>query len=283
MPPQPGLNPRVFVRAVVVDDEMQHEMGCRLGIDFLQEPDEFLVPMPRHAVADDFPIEQAQRRKQGRRPMAFVVVRHRPTAAFLQRQAWLRAIEGLDLAFLVDAQDQTLVRGIEVEADDIVELLDKLFVPADLESLDQMGFEPVLMPNPLNAHRTHALGQGHTAYTPVRGSGWFRVQGRFDYRTDFLVGDAGEATGTRRVLFQASYSESQKPFTPQLNGWPGESQLSCDVLTGDPIGRQRDDACPLHQAHRDFLAMCPGQQSRSFHGGENDGGRDSHVREIDRS
>jgi hypothetical protein len=68
----------------------------------------------------------------------------------------LLAIDGLDLAFPVDLQDQAPVRRIEVESDDIVELLDKGFVPADLEGLDQMSGEPVFLLNPLNAQR-HTL------------------------------------------------------------------------------------------------------------------------------
>ena len=39
--------------------------------------------------------------QQGGGAMALVVVGHRPAAAGLQRQAWLGAVEGLDLALLV--------------------------------------------------------------------------------------------------------------------------------------------------------------------------------------
>jgi hypothetical protein len=40
------------VRGVMVQDQMQIEMGRGLGVDFLEEPDEFLVSMARQAVAD---------------------------------------------------------------------------------------------------------------------------------------------------------------------------------------------------------------------------------------
>ena len=84
------------------------------------------VAMPRHAIADDVAIEQAQRREQGRGAIAFVVGRHGPTAALLQRKPRLGAIESLDLAFLIDGEHQGLVRGIEVEPDHVIERLDKL-------------------------------------------------------------------------------------------------------------------------------------------------------------
>lgn len=257
MPPEPGFHPGVLVGPVIVHNQMQIEIRWRVFVDFLEEPDEFLVPMPRHAVADDFPIEHTQGSEQGGGAIAFVVVRHCPTAAFLQRKARLSAIEGLDLAFLVDAQDQALVWRILVEPDDIIKLLDKLFVPADLEGLDQMGFETVLLPNPLNAHWTDTLRLGHTAHTPVSCSGRLCVQGRLDHRTDFPFGDAWDATGTRSILFQARHSKGQKALPPQLDGWPGDGQLFCNVLARYSIGRHCNDSCPLYQAQRDFLSVCP--------------------------
>jgi len=56
-------------------------------------------------------------------------------------------IEGLDLTFLVDTQNKGFVRWIEIESNDIVELLDKVFVAAELEGLDEMGLEVVLFPD----------------------------------------------------------------------------------------------------------------------------------------
>lgn len=144
----------LWVGPVVVHDQMQIEMGRGFSVDLLEEPDELLVAMPRHTVADDFPIQDAQRREQRGGAVALIVVRHGPAAAWLQGKARLRAIEGLDLAFFVDGEDQGLIRGIEIEADHIVELLDELFVAADLESLDEVGLEAMLLPDA--AHRGFA-------------------------------------------------------------------------------------------------------------------------------
>ena len=94
------------------------------------------MPMARHALADHLAVEHAEGRKQGGRAVALVVVRHRSTATLLQGKTGLGAIEGLDLAFLVDAQHEGFVRWIEIEPDDIVELLDKVFVAADLKGLE---------------------------------------------------------------------------------------------------------------------------------------------------
>jgi hypothetical protein len=62
-----------------------------------------------------------------------VVVGHGASATFLHRQAGLCAIEGLDLAFLIDAQDQRLIRRLEVEPDHVLHLGSVVLVPRNLE------------------------------------------------------------------------------------------------------------------------------------------------------
>jgi hypothetical protein len=92
MPPHPPAHGWMLVSGVMVQDQMQIESGRRLRIDLLEEPDECLVSMARQAGTDDRAIEQAQGREQGRRAVAFVVVGHRATAAFLHREARLGTI-----------------------------------------------------------------------------------------------------------------------------------------------------------------------------------------------
>jgi hypothetical protein len=58
----------MLVCTVIVDDQMQSEIGRCLDVDLLEEPKEFLVAMARHAVADDVPIQHTQCGEQRRRP-----------------------------------------------------------------------------------------------------------------------------------------------------------------------------------------------------------------------
>lgn len=264
VPPKPGCHARVLVGPIVVYNQMQIEFGPRRCVDLLEEPDEFLVSMPRHAVADDFPIEHAQGREQGGRAVAFVVVRHGATAAPLQRKAWLGAVEGLDLALLVDAQDQGLVRGIEVEPDDIVELLDKLLVPAELEGPDEMGLETMLLPDTPNRRLAEALGLGHGPRTPVGGGRRCRVQRGLDDGPDFAFGDAWDTTSTRGVFFQARHSKRQKPLSPKLHRGPGNFQLPGDVLIEDAIRGHLNNPSTLHQSEWDTPAMRPSGHDRAL-------------------
>jgi hypothetical protein len=52
-------------------------------------------------------------------------VGHRASTALLERQARLGAVERLDLALLVNRKNQGFVRRIKIEADDVLDLLDK--------------------------------------------------------------------------------------------------------------------------------------------------------------
>jgi hypothetical protein len=54
---------------------------------------------------DDGAVEPIEGGKQRRCAMAFVVVGHRPGAALLHRQTGLGAVERLDLALLINRED----------------------------------------------------------------------------------------------------------------------------------------------------------------------------------
>ena len=84
--------------------------GRGLRLDHVGEANELLMPVTLHAAADDLAFEYVEGSEQRGRAVALIVVRHGPQAAGLQRQARLRAVERLDLRFLVDAKHDR-VRG----------------------------------------------------------------------------------------------------------------------------------------------------------------------------
>jgi len=133
---QPRLHARMFVRPVVVDDQMQVQVEWCLDADQLQETDKFLMAMPRHAIANDRPIQHVQRSEQVRRAIAFVVVRLPGRNSRPEGQERLSAVEGLNLTFLVDAEHQGFVGRIQIQSHHVVEFLDETLVAAELEGLD---------------------------------------------------------------------------------------------------------------------------------------------------
>ena len=78
VPPRPPCEPRpdlgVLVGGVVVDDEMDVEVGRDIGLEVAQEGEEFLVPMAGLALGEDRAIEHVERREKGGGAVPFVVV-----------------------------------------------------------------------------------------------------------------------------------------------------------------------------------------------------------------
>jgi hypothetical protein len=141
----------VFVAAVIVEDDVDDLAGRDLGLDGVEEADELLVPVALHAAPDDFgqihwsteykyaarcsapswraPLRSSQKPtdmpKQGARPNLALdgerpiqVVGHGRAAPLFHRQTRLGAVESLDLAFLIDAEQHGVGGRIDTEADD---------------------------------------------------------------------------------------------------------------------------------------------------------------------
>src|SRR5512133_2086930 len=115
---QPRLGLRVFVRGVVVEDDV-HDLADRHGgLDAVQKPDELLIAVARHAAADDLALEYVERGEDRRRAVSFVIVRHGRAPAVLQGQPRLGPIERLNLRLLVDREHYGMRRRIDVEPGD---------------------------------------------------------------------------------------------------------------------------------------------------------------------
>ena len=124
---------------VVVEDDVDLEIGIDAAFDGLDELQELLMPVPRHAFMDDMACGDVQGREEGGRAVPLVVVCHGAGSTLLQREARLGAVQSLDLAFLVEGEDHGVVRRIHVDAHHVVELLDEAGIAGELEASDLMG------------------------------------------------------------------------------------------------------------------------------------------------
>src|SRR5215207_4211655 len=111
---EPGDHLRVLVGGVVVEDDVDELTGRHRRVEGVEETDELLVPMALHAAAEDGAVEHVEGGKQGGGAVALVVIGHGAGPALLQRQAGLGAVEGLDLALLVDRQHHRMRRRVDV-------------------------------------------------------------------------------------------------------------------------------------------------------------------------
>jgi hypothetical protein len=97
MPGEPGAHFGMLVDGIIVEDRVDQLSRRHGGFDPVQEAEEFLVAMARHALPDHRAVENIERREQGGRVIADVVMRHGAGPAALYRQAGLGAVERLNL------------------------------------------------------------------------------------------------------------------------------------------------------------------------------------------
>jgi len=100
MPGEPTLNLGMLVRSVVVHDQMQVQGRIGGGIDPFEKLDPFLVSMSRHALANYYSLSHVQSREQSSGAMTHVIVGQSAATAGHHGQAFLRAIERLNLTLL---------------------------------------------------------------------------------------------------------------------------------------------------------------------------------------
>lgn len=153
MPDQPAFHRLGLVGGVVVEDQVQVEVGRGLPVDQPQEADELGGTMAEHALTDDGARLHVERGEQRRRAMPLVVVGHGRTPAALHRQPQLGAVEGLDLALLVHGQHQGSLGRVDVEPDDVADLLDELRVVRELEGLNPVRLQAVPAPDAMDGGR----------------------------------------------------------------------------------------------------------------------------------
>ena len=109
---QPGPDDRMFVRAVVVADQMDLTAPV-LSVEDLQKGQELLVRVPAEASLGDLAGGHFQSREQTRGAVSDVVVRHSGWKSRSHRQDRLGSIQRLNLRLLVDAKHQGLFWRIQ--------------------------------------------------------------------------------------------------------------------------------------------------------------------------
>src|SRR5258705_13874505 len=112
------------------------------------------MAMALHALADDLALKDIERCEQGRDAMALVVMGYGASAPLFHRQTRLGAIKRLNLALLIDRQDNGVVGRVDVEADDLVQFGGKLRIVGQLELTHPVRLEAMSTPYPL--HRADA-------------------------------------------------------------------------------------------------------------------------------
>ncbi len=241
---KPRLHLGVVVCPVVVQDQVEGHPMRRVSVNGAQELQKLLVAVPRVTGADHGAVEHIERREQAGGPVALIVVRHGAASPLLHRQARLRPVQRLHLRFFIHAEHQRLVRGVEVDADHIRQLLDKPPVCRQLEGFAPVRFQAVRVPDPRHAGMADPLRVRQRPRAPM-GRVWRRgLQGGLHDGPDF-PGRQALGTGTMRgILGQTRRSRLVEPFPPQQHGRTRGLQALGNRVIGEPLGSQQANPRP---------------------------------------
>ncbi len=115
MPGEPPMDQRRFVRAGVIDDQVQVERRRDGRLDRVQELAKLSRAVALVNLTDDRAALGVQGGEECRRAVPGVVVAPALRLPGPHRQHRLGAVEGLDLGLLIDAEDQRFVRRVELQ------------------------------------------------------------------------------------------------------------------------------------------------------------------------
>lgn len=113
---EPSLNVRASVRAIVIEDEVDLQIGWHFLLALVKELNEFLPMMTWQTASDDLPVQDVASRKKCVRPIPLVVV----GLAFGQQGS--DPVQGLNLAFFVHTKDLGTIGRLQVQTHDITHL-----------------------------------------------------------------------------------------------------------------------------------------------------------------
>ena len=233
MPGQPALHGGMFVGTVVIHHQVHLQGAGRFAVDPAQEPQEFLVAMPPVALRDDPARGDIQRRKEGGGAVAHVVPRpafHLPRS---QGQQGLRAIQGLDLALLIHRQHQRVVRGVQVEPDDISHFRHKVGIGTDFERSCPVRLQLKGPPDALHGHMAEAQSTPQRARGPLGGVGWLG-QGHLDDALHLLRPKRRLAARTSPIA-QSRQPPCGKSSAPVEDGGARGSQALGQGMVGETL------------------------------------------------
>ena len=233
---EPSANVGMLVGGVVVDDGVDRLARRNLLFDDIEEADEFLMTMALHVAADHRAVEDIHRGEQRGGSVPLVVVRHGSGAAFLQRKPGLRAVQRLNLALLIDRQDDGVRGRIDIEPDDIAQFVDETRIVGELELAHPVRLEAMLAPDALNRADAEPSRLRHQDAGPVG-----RLARRFAERQrDDALGGPGaqrrDARGTRLVAEQPVDPLLDKALLPAPYAGLGLAGLPHDLVRTDAIG-----------------------------------------------
>ncbi len=243
---QPSPDLGRLVRGVVVQDHVDDLTRRDVPLQRIEKADKLLMPVAGHVLAEDLASKRVERRKQRRRSVAFVIMRHGGGAALFHWQSRLRTVERLYLRLFVDAQHHGVRRRADIETDNVMKLLNKGRILRELELPPAMRREPMGFPNPLNGRHAKPRCLRHGARGPVGRLARRRFLRETDHQSHLGFGHRRLARWARFVFEKTVDASLHEPLLPTPDRRFGLSGRRHDRARAEPFGRQQNDPSAPH-------------------------------------
>ena len=209
--------------------------------------------------------------------MTLVVVGHRSGAARLHWQTGLSAVERLDLALLIDREDDGMGGRIDIKADDVARLVDKLRVGGELELVHPVRLKAVRAPDALDGTRADIDDLRHHGGGPVGRLGWRVGLGE---RCDAL-GDVRsqwwDPRWPRLVAQETVITFLHEAFLPAPDTGLRFAGPAHDLIGANTVGTEQDDLGSPDMLVRGVAIPREHLQTAAISGLESDGNSGSHA------
>ena len=175
----------------------------------------------------------------------------------LEGQARLRAVKCLNLRFFTATQHQRVHGRIEVQADDVLKLLNEMCIVGKFERLDPMRLESMGEPDAGNGRSAGAQLSSQGARAPVRRASvgiFFKRDPHHLFHVD-RIARCTRTTRARRVLKQSIDASSEKARLPARYNPATIVKLLRDVLVRHPGRSQQHDAIANLNARFNTFAL----------------------------
>jgi len=165
-----------------------------IGVDMFKKIEILLVAMAFFAAGEDLAGGDVERGEERGRAVADIVMGHAFDITQTHGQNGLGAVQRLNLALLVDAQDHGVVGRMEIQPDDITDFFDEKGIIGDFEMALAMGLKTKGAPDPLDC-RPRDLGIfGDRACRPMGSVHGLGLKSLADELGDSFIGNRTGAT-----------------------------------------------------------------------------------------
>ncbi len=165
---QEGVDVFGLMRGEIVEDDVDRDVTPLMGHDVGQEGDELGRRVPFGGASEHLAGARIERGVERKRPVAEVLKAVAFGAPGRQRQHRIQAIERLDCCLLIDTEDGSMLRRVQVEPDDVGGLAFERRVIGGHIALESMRLQAVPRPDAGDHHMRDTEGRAQPSRAPVR-------------------------------------------------------------------------------------------------------------------